>query len=65
MGYEFATDDDVDEDCIDGYPEHDEDVHYDEADGTAWTCRRCGAEGWEPAEDTESTSPGDTVTDQP
>ena len=27
--------------------DHDEEITYDEPDGVAWYCRRCGAEGWE------------------
>jgi hypothetical protein len=45
---------DLDEDdavCIDGWPEHDEDIHYGGRDGVGWVCRRCGAEGWDPAEE--------------
>ncbi|QKW15418.1 hypothetical protein [Verrucosispora sp. NA02020] len=42
-----------DEICINGYPEHDEDVHYEGEDGVGWTCRRCGAEGWDPADKDE------------
>lgn len=50
----MADVDELDEEvCADGYPEHDPDVHYNEADGVAWTCRRCGAEGWDPAEEDE------------
>jgi len=37
--------------CADGYPEHDAYDTYSGPDGTGWECRRCGAEGWEPAEE--------------
>lgn len=37
--------------CSDGYPEHVEEVVHQDADGTQWICRRCGAEGYEPAEE--------------
>lgn len=34
------------EEC--GYSfDHDEQITYDGPDGVGWTCRRCGAEGWE------------------
>ena len=39
--------------CANGYPEHDTYDTYRGADGIGWECRRCGAEGWEPAEETE------------
>lgn len=28
--------------------DHDEVIDYDGPDGVQWSCRRCGAEGWEP-----------------
>lgn len=37
--------------CADGYPEHVEVVDYQGDDGTQWHCSRCGAEGWEDAEE--------------
>lgn len=47
-----AYEDDEDEAvCADGYPEHDTRDTYNGPDGTAWECRRCGAEGWESAEE--------------
>lgn len=46
-------DDEDDEVCADGYPEHDAFDTYNGPDGVAWGCRRCGAEGWEPTEPTE------------
>lgn len=42
-----------DEICSDGYPEHKETITYEGPDGVAWTCDRCGAEGWDPTEDEE------------
>ncbi|MGA3562608.1 hypothetical protein [Melissospora conviva] len=51
MSHETPTVDELDEDvCDDGYPEHQEEVTYQGADGVGWACRRCGAEGWEPSE---------------
>lgn len=37
--------------CIGDYPEHDAVDTYSGEDGVQWECRRCGAEGWEPAEE--------------
>lgn len=40
--------------CGDTY-DHDEEIEYDEPNGLQWTCRRCGAEGWEPREPDTAT----------
>ncbi|AHJ88366.1 hypothetical protein CG91_gp066 [Mycobacterium phage 39HC] len=34
--------------------DHDEEVTYDEPDGLQWVCRRCGAEGWDSRDPTDS-----------
>jgi hypothetical protein len=40
--------DDADEGvCIDGYPEHDERVLYEDDSVCQWECIRCGAEVFE------------------
>ncbi|MFY1686316.1 hypothetical protein [Plantactinospora sp. WMMB782] len=44
-------DDDNESVCADGYPEHRTRDTYNGPDGVAWECTRCGAEGWEPAEE--------------
>lgn len=31
--------------------DHDEEVTYEDGAGYQWTCRRCGAEGWEDADE--------------
>ncbi len=33
--------------------DHDAVVTYEGEDGVQWVCRRCGGEGWEPAEGDE------------
>ena len=42
--------------CVQGYPEHDEQVTYQGDDGVQWMCRRCGAEGWTDAEGSEGNA---------
>jgi hypothetical protein len=37
--------------CADDYPEHDTRDTFVGEDGVQWECVRCGAEGWEPAEE--------------
>lgn len=44
---------DEEEICGEAY-DHDEEIDYDGPDGLQWSCRRCGAEGWE-ARTTEQT----------
>ena len=47
-----ATPETFDEGC--GYSfDHDTVETYRGADGVGWECRRCGAEGWEPADEKE------------
>lgn len=41
--------DDEEEVCGETY-DHDAVTDYDGPDGQQWSCRRCGAEGWSPAE---------------
>ncbi|MFD8919481.1 hypothetical protein ACFV0Y_16880 [Streptomyces sp. NPDC059569] len=33
--------------CGEAY-DHDAEIDYDGPDGVQWSCRRCGAEGWDP-----------------
>jgi hypothetical protein len=40
---------DVVEGCGEEF-DHDEVIDYDGTEGTQWSCRRCGAEGWEKKE---------------
>ncbi|MDK0525023.1 hypothetical protein [Streptomyces sp. ML-6] len=46
MAYKPTEDEEV---CGETY-DHDEETEYDGPDGIQWSCRRCGAEGWEPRE---------------
>ena len=34
--------------------DHDEEIQYDGPDGLQWSCRRCGAEGWESSESADT-----------
>jgi hypothetical protein len=44
--------------------DHDTLETYRGADGVGWECRRCGTEGWEPADDTHQVAaPRDAVDD--
>ncbi len=44
-------DEDDQEVCADGYPEHLTRMTYSGPDGVQWECLRCRAEGREPAEE--------------
>lgn len=46
---------DNEEVCGETY-DHDEEIDYDGPDGRQWSCRRCGAEGWE-SRDPDTTTP--------
>jgi hypothetical protein len=48
IGEKLSEDDE--EICGDTY-DHDTFDTYRGEDGVQWECRRCGAEGWEPAEE--------------
>lgn len=48
-----SGEDETDEDVCGETYDHDTETVYDGPDGYQWTCRRCGAEGWEDADDDE------------
>ncbi|MFG3127365.1 hypothetical protein ACGFZU_06645 [Streptomyces tendae] len=43
MTYQPTDDEEI---CGETY-DHDEEIDYDGPEGVQWSCRRCGAEGWE------------------
>ena len=49
MSVELIDWDDEDADVCGETYDHDEETTYEGDDVYQWTCRRCGAEGWEEA----------------